>query len=44
MKVSRILIVGALAAALVSCQNSQYGQKQTGGAVLGGIAGGLLGS
>jgi surface antigen len=44
MKIYRILIVGALAVTLAACQNSQYGQKQTGGAVLGGIAGGLLGS
>ena len=44
MKIAAILIAGALALSLGACDGQQYGQKQTGGAILGGIGGGLLGA
>jgi surface antigen len=43
-KLHKIILPGLLAVALVGCQNSQYGEKQTGGALVGGALGGLLGS
>lgn len=43
-KISAVAAAGALAVTLTACEGSNYGQKQTGGAVLGGVVGGLLGS
>jgi surface antigen len=39
-------LVGALVivAAVAGCQNSQYGEKETAGTVIGGVGGALLGS
>lgn len=37
-------LVAVLMLGLTACQGSQYGQKQTGGAIIGGALGGLLGS
>ena len=41
---SRIFVSTALIAALAGCASSDYGQKQMGGALVGGALGGLLGS
>jgi len=40
----KVVIATAMVAMLAGCQNSNAGQKQTGGAVLGGLIGGLAGS
>ncbi len=44
MRFLKFVIPGLVAIALVGCQNNPYGEKQTGGALIGGAAGGLLGS
>lgn len=44
MKFAKYTLPTFLMLALVACENSQYGQKQTGGAIIGAIGGGLLGS
>ena len=43
-RVSRAALPVVLIASLAACAGSDYGPKQTGGAVIGGAAGGLLGS
>lgn len=43
MKMSRIIGVALIASMLAGCAG-QYGQKQAGGAIIGGTLGGLLGS
>ncbi len=43
-QIATVLVAGTLAISLAGCEGSNYGQKQVGGAVLGGAAGGLLGS
>jgi surface antigen len=43
-RISTVLVAGSLAFSLAACEGSNYGQKQVGGAVIGGAAGGLLGS
>ena len=43
-KVSRPLSAAVLIVALGGCASGEYGQKQTGGALVGGALGGLLGS
>lgn len=40
----RLCIPGVLIATLAGCASGDYGQKQMGGAVVGGALGGLLGS
>lgn len=42
--VSRIVVSAMLVAALAGCASGDYGQKQMGGALIGGGLGGLLGS
>jgi surface antigen len=43
-KIVSAVMAASLVLALAACEGSNYGQKQTGGAVIGGAAGGLLGS
>jgi surface antigen len=44
MRILKFVIPGLVAISLIGCQNSQYGEKQTGGALIGGALGGLAGS
>jgi surface antigen len=43
-KLHKFVLPGLLVVALAGCEGGQYGQKQTGGALVGAAAGGLLGS
>jgi surface antigen len=43
-RLSRVVLPMVLAGSLAACAGSDYGNKQVGGAVLGGAAGGLLGA
>jgi surface antigen len=43
-KLYKCVLPGLIAVALAGCEANQYGQKQTGGALIGAAAGGLLGS
>ena len=44
MKFSKILLPFVLVISLAACAEGQYGNKQVGGAVIGGTLGGLVGS
>ena len=44
MRILKFVIPGLIALSLVACQNNPYGEKQTGGALIGGALGGLAGS
>ncbi len=44
MRFTKVIIPALVAIALAGCQNNPYGEKQTGGALIGGALGGLAGS
>ena len=44
MQPGKIMMVALLAVGLVACETNNTGQKEMGGAVLGAVVGGLLGS
>ncbi len=44
MKLTKIATIGVVALFLAACANSEYGQKETAGTLIGAVGGALLGS